>query len=622
VIAFSALLPTWLDLGGLMGILFAGAVLMLSGRVLTGGNAPPEFELVAGWGFYALVLTLWGVATAASMLIPTACFIGLALAALVLRRFRPPRKNWTGIARILVLALPIWAIMAAVKPALPDTFTNFLPNAVYLYDHGFFPADDRAHAFAIWPAFPYNAQLATYLATIWLPDFPPSALTLFNILLQIMFGLFLARMLQRPKDPFAATPSWAECAGGLLLATALNPGFVPRIDFTSYAEPELTVAVALLGWLGIRILGKTAARQPSGGDLRLFALVLVALVGIKQVGIVLGVGVVACLGVLALADRRIARGPALATIAASCVPALVLWGAWRGYVLSHFVSGELKLLPPSMWDFTILPATLASMAQEIAAKPIYFGIVAIVVGLAVRLTRRDGLTERSRLLLLIIGLFLIYNAFLILIYVISMGPVAGEAAHSYFRYMTHLSLLIVLALTLIVREWWAAHASDRGLATWRRLAPPIAIAVALLVPVVFVKRLRFDLQMPQPLIWDLARNVAEQLNDGDKLALLLPGDNGSDSEMLRAALELTPPRRRNLDTYDVSEIEDGLKAAVERGYTWALVSCVPSAETPEAALMSYDGTVWRINASWPYPPVKTKERWTTVLTAGPLCHKE
>jgi hypothetical protein len=260
------------------------------------------------------------------------------------------------------------------------------------------------------------------------------------------------------------------------------------------------------------------------------------------------------------------------------------------------------------------------MAQEIAAKPVYFGIVAIAVGLAVRLTRRDGLTERSRLLLLIIGLFLIYNAFLILIYVISMGPVAGEAAHSYFRYMTHLSLLIVLALTLVVQEWWAARASDRGLATWRRLAPPIAIAVALLVPVVFVKRLRFDLQMPQPLIWDLARNVAEQLRDGDKLALLLPGDNGSDSEMLRAALELTPPRRRNLDTYDVSEIKDGLAAAVERGYTWALVSCVPGAASPEAALMSYDGTEWRVNASWPYPPVKTKERWTTVLTAGPLCH--
>ncbi len=473
----------------------------------------------------------------------------------------------------------------------------------------------------MWPAFPYNAQLATYLATLFLPEFPPGALTLFNILLQIMTGLFLARVLHAPKDPFGAAPSWSECAGGLLLATALNPGYVPRIDFTSYAEPALTVGVALLGWLGVRILGDRTAGRLSGPSLILFALLLVALVNIKQVGVVLGFGIVANLFVLTLADRRLARINTVAAIAAACVPALVLYGAWRGYVLTHFQSGELKLLPPSMWDFGILPTTLLSMLEEIAEKPLYFGILAIVVALAVALVRRDGLTERSRLLLVIIGLFLIYNVFLILIYVIHMGAAAGEAAHSYFRYMTHLSLLIVLALTLIVRDWWEERRREGSLTTWRRLLPPVAIAVALLVPVVFVKRLRFDLQMPQPLIWDLARNVASQLNDGDKLALLLPGDNGSDSMMLRAALELTPPRRRDLDVYDVSQVEGGLAAAVARGYTWALVSCVPSADPPEAALMSYDGTEWHTNASWPYPAVTAKERWTTVLTAGPLCHK-
>jgi hypothetical protein len=335
---------------------------------------------------------------------------------------------------------------------------------------------------------------------------------------------------------------------------------------------------------------------------------------------VLGFGTVASLVVLALADRHLTRlGTALALVA-SCVPALALYGVWRAYVLTHFQSGELKLLPPSMWDFSFLPTTFMSMLQEIAEKPIYFGILAVVLALAVALVRRDGLTERSRLLLLIIGLFLVYNAFLVLIYVIHMGPVAGEAAHSYFRYMTHLSLLIVLALTLVVRNWWEERRSEGGLLTWRRILPPVAVALALLVPVVFVKRLRFDLQMPQPLIWDLAHNVASQLNDGDKLALLLPGDNGSDSEMLRAALELTPPRRRDLDVYDVTQVEGGLAAAVERGYTWALVSCVPSSDPPEAALMSYDGSAWHVNADWPYPAVKTKERWTTVLTAGPLCH--
>ncbi|MBV8653345.1 MAG: hypothetical protein JO255_17905, partial [Alphaproteobacteria bacterium] len=79
MIALSALVPSWLELGGLAGVLFAGAVLMLFGRVATGGKATPEFELIAGWGLYSFVLTLWGVATPLSMAIPSSLFIALAL---------------------------------------------------------------------------------------------------------------------------------------------------------------------------------------------------------------------------------------------------------------------------------------------------------------------------------------------------------------------------------------------------------------------------------------------------------------------------------------------------------------------------------------------------------------
>lgn len=620
MIAISALLPSWLELSGLAGVLFAGVVLMLCGRVCTGGRATPELEFIAGWGVYSFALTLWGVLTTASMQIPSAGFILLGAVALALKRFRPPRQSWLAIVRILVLALPIWAIMTAVKPALPDTFTNFLPNAVYLYDHGFFPADDRAHAFAVWPAFPYNAQLATFLATSLLPEFPPGALTLFNILLQVMLGLFLARMLRKKEAELASAPSWGACAGGLLLATALNPGFVPRIDFTSYAEPALTVVVALLGWLGVRILGSMEAGRPRGSDLRLFALVLVALVGIKQVGIVLAFGVVAGMLALALLDRRIARGGAVGALAAASVPALVLYGIWRVYVLSHFQAGELKLLPSSMWEFDIVPATLANMLEEISEKPVFFGLLALAIGLAIGQTRRSGLNERTRLLWLTTALFVIYNVFLVVIYVIHMGPVIGEAAHSYFRYMTHLSLLLVLSLTVTARDWWHASATESGMARWRRFAPPIAIVCVLLVPVAFAKRLRFDLQMPQPLIWGLARDIAGEVKDGDKLALLLPGDNGGDSLMLRAALELAPPRRRNLDIYDVSRVDNGPDEAARHGYRRLLVSCVQPAERPEAALLTYDGTAWRTEKTWPYPAVPAKERWTTVLAAGPLCH--
>jgi len=621
VTLLAALVPTWLDLAGFAGVLFAGAVMMLCGRVLTGAKTVPELELAAGWGGYSLLLTLWGVVTTATMLIPTVAALLVAAAALARRRWRPGRESWVAILRMLALALPIWAIMVAAKPALPDTFTNFLPNAVYLHDHAFFPADDRAHAFAVWPAFPYNVQLATYLGSFFLPTFPPGALTLFNILLQVMTGLLFARLLAQGNRDFAAAPSWGAAAAGLLLVTLLNPGFVPRIDFTAYAEPSLSVCVLLLGWLACRILGRMAARQGAGPDLRLFALILVALVGVKQVGVVLGFGIVAGAAALALLDRRIARAQAIGALIAASVPALLLYGAWRAYVLTHFQSGELKLLPEADWQFGILPITLANMLHEIVEKPVFFGSFALAVGLGLALARREGLTRRTRPPLLLAGLFLLYNAFLLLIYVIHMGPVAGEAAHSYFRYMTHLSLLIVLALAIFARDWWRARETAAP-PFWRRALPGAAIALILLAPAGFAKRLRFDIDPPQPLVWALARDVAGTVKNGDKLALLLPGDNGSVSLMLRAALELTPPRRRDLDILDVSAAADGLELAARRGYRRALVSCTPTEAAPgpgAASLLAFDGTEWRPVQRWAYPAMPAKERWTSVLAAAPFC---
>jgi hypothetical protein len=624
MIALADLLPSWLQLGGLLGVFLAGAVFWLCGRALAGGRGTPELQLFAGWGAFCLVLTLWGVATQASMIWPSLAFLLLAAIALALPSLRPTRDDAVGVLRVLVLALPIWAIMAAAQPALPDTFTNFLPNAVYLFDHGFFPADDRARAFATWPAFPYNQPLATYLATLVLPQYPPGALIHFNILLQVMVGLLFARML-RPRDAdFAAAPSWASCAGGLLLVMALNPGFVPRIDFTAYAEPALTVGVCIVGFLAARILAALVAGDDAAlrRDRVLLALSLVALVGIKQVGVVLAFGLMLGMAALVLADRRIDRIRGLMLIVTTALPALVLYAAWRWYVLGHFAFGrELELLPQAAWRFDILPQTMRHIIGAIAEIPLYFAMIAIVVIASIAVTWRHGLRDGTRLLLLVTVLFAVYNAFLIVIYVIHMGPGAGADAHSYFRYMTHLSLLAILALAVTARDGLRARPPAVRPASWQRWLPAGAVILALLVPFPFLKRLRFDTQMPQPLIWDLARNIAGEVKDGDRLAILLPGDNGSTSLMLRAALVLTPPRR-DLDFFDVSAvpggIDAGLAAAAQRGYTAAMLSC--AAPDNAAQLLAYDGAGWRVVKSWNYKPVDARERWTTVLAAAPLCH--
>jgi hypothetical protein len=619
VIALTDFAPSWLELGGFVGALGAGLVMLLIGRILLSGRSTAEFQVFAGWGAISFVLTLWGVATTASMRWPAAAFVVLAVVALALPRWRPGREDWLALWRIMVLALPIWAIMIAAPVSLPDTYTNFLPNSVYLWDHGFFPADDRVASVAIWPAFPYNVQFATLLASLALPQYPPNAATLFDIMMLLLAGLLFARLL-RPTAlgvtidaGFRAAPSWAACAGGVLLVTALNPGFVPRYHFTPYTEPTLMVGVAFIGWVLARMLGRLAEAWPAGRDLWLLALLLLAFVGIKQLAIILAGGLLLGAAILILADRRIPRVRAIGGLILAGLPMLLLYATWRLYVGTHFQTGELMLLPSSMWQFDILPVTLANIGAAIAGRPFYFVFVALALILAVRLTARRGLTLSTRLLLLTTALVVVYNLFLLLIYVIHMGPAAGEAAHSYFRYMTHLALLVVLSLVAAARAFLLARDRPPTAAPWRRFVPTATIICLLLAPFAFVKFLRFDLQEPQKLAWTLVHEVGGAVKDGDKLALILPGDNGSVSLMLRVALKLTPPRR-DIDFYTVPE-GAGLDAALAKGYREALISCDPGAGS--AKLMAYDGSQWRVVQEWPHRPIGG--RWTTTLAWGPFC---
>ena len=65
--------------------------------------------------------------------------------------------------------------MASARPSLPDTWLNLLPNAAYLYDHGFFPADARPAAHSFIAGAPYNMQLASYHRGAAAAGFPGAA---------------------------------------------------------------------------------------------------------------------------------------------------------------------------------------------------------------------------------------------------------------------------------------------------------------------------------------------------------------------------------------------------------------------------------------------------------------
>lgn len=604
--------PSWLDLAGWAGVIFAAIALIGFGRLLTLGRATPEAAMIAGWGGAVLVLTLWGVATPTTLRLPAIALAAIGVVAQIVPGLRLGKKEWQALARMALLALPLVAVMASARPSLPDTWLNLLPNAAYIYDHGFFPADARPPAHSFIAGAPYNLQLAALIASLVTPGFPPSAMIELNLLLQLGAALLLARLAAGSDD---AVPSWSLAALGLLLATALNPGFVPRYHLSSYSEASVTVTVAFAGWFAARALDRVNSGRDARLDFWLLALTLAALVNIKQESVMLAVGILVAAGGLA-AMARAEKIPALVALALAAMPAALLYAAWRWYVLTHFEVGELKTLPVSEWHIAELPLILWNMVRAAGNRVFLFLCLAVVAAIAAWRLKIRELDLATRVAAMLAGTAIIYNAALLFTYVAHFEGEMGIGAHSYFRYNTHLGLLLMAAIVLLVRRWnWWALCRHR-----HRAAAAVLILGVLLDPFPFLHRLRFDLEVPALRVWTLAHEAAAQIAPDERLLLVLPGDNGSVASAVEGMLRYTPPRRPDVA---LRVVPDLAAAAGATDYRDALLSCAPSGiegiPQGSAALLARAGPDWRPEDVWRYDKVPSRARWSQVLTPSALC---
>ena len=606
------LLPSGLDLAGWAGVIIACLAMTGIGRVAAGARCAPESALIAGWGVCAFLLTAWGLATTASLYAPALVLLALGLIALALPRWRLGAEEWRALGRVAVLALPLLALMASAWPSLPDTWLNLLPNAAYLYDHGFFPADARPPAHSFIAGAPYNMQLASYMAGLLLPDFPASAMIDLNLVLLLAGGLLLARLMTGDD---ARAPRWPVAALGLLLAIPLNPGFDPRYHLSAYSETSVTVSLAFAAWHGARALDRAAGGRDAGGDFRLLALILAALVNIKQESVALAFGVVVSLLVIATWARA-GRGASWRAILVAALPALLLYLGWRWYVLGHFALGELKGLPFAQWHLLELPTILLNMLRAIGERIVFFAVLAVALAAAAwRLVRRE-LDLGTRVALVLLGTALVYNAALLGAYVAHFEGRMGIEAHSYFRYNTHLGLTLMAALVMLTRGWRWSRFGGR----WRGAVPALVVLLALLVPFPFLRMLRFDLEVPNLRAYQLAHEAALRIGDDAKLLLILPGDNGTLPPTIEGVLRYLPPRRPDVDLTVARDLASGLATA---DAARALLSCAPEAvagvPAGAGALLERDGAAWRAAAVWQYAPPPAHARWSQVLAPAPLC---
>lgn len=607
------LVPSLAQLASWAAIGFAALMFIGLGRLVSRGKALPEIALIAGWGVTCWILTVWGAALPLSLRIPAVALVITGIFGLVRPQSRLTAADWRALGRVALLSLPLLAVMASARPSQPDTFLNLLPNAAYLYDHGVFPGIGRPVAHSLLPAAPYNLQFVALIAGVVTPQFPFGALIAFNVVLQLAAGLLFARLVA-DSDDRAEPPAWSMVAFGLLLATALNPGFVPRYHLSGYSEPSVTVVLAMAGYLALR---------RDRGSAWLFAAALAALVEIKQDSIALALGMV-----LAAALQPPAPGGQRRAVvqraAVAAIPTAVLYAAWTWYVHARFTNpdAELTWMPLAQWQWHLLPSVLRQIVHIAGEKIVFFGpLIAALIAFLVcawRGSAADRPGQRAGRTLLIVAL--VYNAALLVSYIGHFSGQMTADAHSFFRYNTHLALLLMVTLVLMLRAparaWFERQQPRRrvGLAA-------LAIVAFIVCPAAFMHWLRFDLETPQLRAWDLAQRIAAAVGPDDRVALILPHDGGSLFPVLEGLLRMTPPRRPNLILDDVPTLTPDTFAGLAAD-KWAVISCTPAgmAGVPEgeAALFAHGTNGWTLVDHWRYPPADDGH-WSRVIALAPLC---
>ncbi len=559
-------------------------------------------------------MTVWAVALPWPLTWPAGL---LGVAALAAWRWPAP-----DLAKTVLLSLPLWLVLLAARPSQVDTWLNLLPNLAYLYDHAALPRDGGAVSWSFLPGAPYNTQFVGYAVSLFAGRLVGNALSLFNAVLLLAGGMLLATESRQSFFGKKDQKTLVCLAFALAMTTALNPGFVPRVFLASYGEAPIAVALLFATSLGADLLRQ--AQAGSRGTEIALALVLCALVEIKQSALGLLLPFALTLLVLGLFAPGVRRGRWVALVAGSVAPSLALYVLYRWYVLGHFAVGELKMLPFAAWHLDLLPKILGGIAFAMFQKAAYFlAVLAMLAGCVIEARRRPW--RRAAVILgLGAGLFVGFNAFLLFTYVAHFPVIWAVHAHSYFRYMSQLSLVVMLGLAVwlgpVASAWWA-----RRSAGWRRGLGVACVGAVVTGPLVGAGLLRFDLDAPQPFLWDIGHRAAGLLHDGDRVALVVPGD-GDDAvgSYLRGVLLFTEPRRFGLDfRSELAASDAALEDAKRAGFAHALVTCAGAglAGLPagEAGLLSLHDGVWSVDAAWHLPSTLTRQHFSAMLPRKSFC---
>ena len=605
------LTPSVAHLTWLAALAVIAAAYCMIGGAVAGRGRLPEADLVGGWAVAASAVTLVGITAriGISRVDDALLVVAVAAAATLWRRER--RLFHPGWARLVVLAVPMIALVAAMQPSQWDEFTNWLPNARYLFEVDGFPSRAGPPSVSVFPAYPYGLVTPIAHASHMVGRFADNTGALFNVALLLAFALLIARLIalgtERPIDERRG-PGWGFSALVLLAVTVLSPTFVPKIAFTAYADLATAICAAFAAVLLVYALGALA----EGGNTRArsFAwqagLALTMLVLLKQVNVVHVGAIVLGTALAAWRDPRVG----LRRVAALALPALllpaVLYGAWQVYTGIEIPGGALTVRPLDKWLVDLIPQILAQMAYVLSKKGGYLGLMLVAVVLGARALRHVS-TPFERLSIVAATAFLGYNAFLFVSYLAVFGANDAVTAGSFWRYNMHLGGIALafaaLGGAILWRRWGCGGA-------WLRPLGIVAVVLAVAWPVAGATKLRFDVRAPKLYVRAVAGDIAPLLKPADTLAVIDASGFGTYPVMMRYELLGRPAQLVIFETtMSVAEVDvRQFLDSKSPGYAWVHVP-TPAIEAalgvkmaPRASyLLRRDGAGWREVKSWPYP---------------------
>lgn len=530
----SPISPSFLQLGGLFAVILTAGAFVALGSLVAGRQRIAEGDIVSGWAVVTAIFTVFGAIGAPGFTTLALILGALALVAagLVFRRDR--RFGAIGLSRVLVLGLPLLVLVASMTATQWDELTNWLPNARYLVEHDSFPRTGQPASPSVFPAYPYGLPLVVFFASRLTGVFVENGGSLFNVLLYLSMGLFVARLVvetiqaDRGADhPHRAAVqlrvSWGLCAFAGLIATALNPTYVSRLVFSNYADAPTAVAIgfaAALAWFMLNAISEgddESARSYAWQS----SLALTAAIGLKQVNLVFLIAMAMGIVVIAFRDPTIRWSTLGKLVPRLFILPLLVYLVWRFYVNLHLSEGELSFRPFSDWYLVEIPAIVSRMLLVASKKGGYFGIMTVAVILSLSVVWRPA-TPYHRLLVLSATMFLAYNAFLLLSYVAVFGKYDALRAGSYWRYNTHLGGVCLIFAAYSLALLWRRYIS-RPLP---QLTAAFAVFLVLALPLAMGKKLRFDLHPRYAFSRATAIDMARHLSPTDRLLLVDPVDDG------------------------------------------------------------------------------------------------